>query len=110
MTNSNTNSTNNKSTTAKQLLAQFLYTTCGIKKTVKTKSGLGFMIYEVQKVTDLQHLTSLVEALDNGWTLISSPERYKPNGDKTPAAIYIGEARSKNDITDLDAFCDIIAD
>ena len=109
MTDSNSKPINNKSTSAKQSLAQFLYTTCGIKKTVKTKSGLGFMIYEVQKVTDLQHLTSLVEALDNGWTLISSPERYKPNGDKTPAAIYIGEARSANDITDLDSFCDIIA-
>ena len=45
----------------KSSLADYILNTLKIKP-VKTKSGKGFMIYQVSKVTDIQHLTSLVEA------------------------------------------------
>ena len=96
MSNSNTN--------PKQTLGDYLLNSLKIKP-VKTKSGKGFMIYQVSKVTDLQHLTSLVE--DCNWKLIKSDERYLPNGTKQPSTIYIGHADSKLDMNSVDDFVSI---
>lgn len=88
----------------KSSLADYILNTLKIKP-VKTKSGKGFMIYQVSKVTDIQHLTSLVEACD--WSLTQFSERYNPDGTKSRASIYIGHRTSANEMSSEAEFLSI---
>ena len=88
----------------KSSLADYILNTLKIKP-VKTKSGKGFMIYKASKVTDIQHLTSLVEACD--WTLKKFPERFNPDGTINSASIYIGHRTSANEMSSEAEFLSI---
>ena len=72
----------------------------------KTKTGVGAMIGKVSQVADLQHLTSLVEAV--GWELSYFKEKFDTStGEKRPAAIYLGPPNKENEL-DIDDFVDSI--
>ena len=71
---------------------------------VKCQSNKGFMLYTIPNQEEIQKLIILVENLNSSWKLIQSDERFKPNGEKQPASVYIGHADSKNDMKTIDEF------
>jgi hypothetical protein len=97
-----------KSTINPSLKALFDYIwSVGITKTVKCKSGKGFMIYQVQKIDDIQRLTELAEAINTSWTVIKSDSYYDKTGVKHAARIYVGYADNDGDMKSLDSFAEL---
>ena len=96
-------STNTKTLTPIETLGNYILFTLNIKP-VKVKSNKGFMLYQIPTASEIQHLTTLVESLNNGWKLIESDEEWNRGTKVRNASIYIGHADSKLDIKSLDDF------
>ena len=96
-------STNTKTLTPMETLGNYILNTLNIKP-VKVKSNKGFMLYQIPTQSEIQHLTTLVESLNNGWKLIESDEEWNRGTKVRNASIYIGHADSKLDIKSLDDF------
>ena len=63
----------------------------------ETKAKIGAMIYTTAQVTDIQHLTSLVEAVK--WTVtVFAPSFDATTGNKRPSSIYLGPANTANQL------------
>ena len=62
-----------------------------------TKAKIGAMIYSTGQVTDLQHLTSFVAAVN--WTVtVFAPSFDATTGNKRPESIYLGPANTANQL------------
>ena len=70
-------------------LADYLFDTLKIKP-VKTKSGNGFMIYDVPTTLNLQHLTELVEGAKEGWQVKDFDGEYVKGIQIKAPSIYFG--------------------
>ena len=89
-------------TTPMQSLADYIYDELKIEP-IKTKSGKGYMLFDLPTIFDLQTLTSLVSAADDSWkTSYFEPEYDKGNKTKN-ASVYFGTKQNKNSIK-KDAF------
>ena len=90
-------------TTNQSSLIKYILNTLNIVP-IKCESNKGMMLYTIPNQEQIEKLTTLVTNLKSSWKLIQSDEQYKPNGEKRPAAIYIGHAESKNDMKTIDDF------
>jgi|2_EtaG_2_1085320.scaffolds.fasta_scaffold43904_2 hypothetical protein len=62
-----------------------------------TKSKIGAMIYTSAQVTDLQHLTSLVEAVK--WSVSVFGGKFDVDtGKRTPVTYYLGPPNTSNQL------------
>ena len=73
----------------------------------KTKKSSGFMIYNPSQVKDLQHLTSLVEALPS-WKVIVSDDEWDKGTKVRSSAIFVGPVTSDLDVTSDKALLEYI--
>jgi len=63
----------------------------------ETKNKIGAMIYSTAQVTDLQHLTSLVEAVK--WSVSVFGGKFdEVTGKRTPVTYYLGPPNTANQL------------
>tara|TARA_R100000458_G_C8243977_1_gene222364 strand:+ start:336 stop:644 length:309 start_codon:yes stop_codon:yes gene_type:complete len=86
-----------KTTNSPQLLEDFIYDELKTKP-VLTKSGKGWMLYDVSENIDIQRLTSLVSAVNESWTTSYFEPEYEKSRKTKGASVYFGTKQNKNEI------------
>tara|TARA_Y100000592_G_C5213557_1_gene196066 strand:- start:53 stop:346 length:294 start_codon:yes stop_codon:yes gene_type:complete len=86
-----------KSTNSNNLLANFIYDVLNCKP-IKTKSGKGYMLYNIPEMVDIQKLTQLVTAVNPHWSVTYFEPEYDRGRKTKDASIYFGEKSNKNEI------------
>tara|TARA_R100000655_G_scaffold44998_1_gene81830 strand:- start:41 stop:331 length:291 start_codon:yes stop_codon:yes gene_type:complete len=86
-----------KTNDSRNLLSDFIYDVLNCKP-IKTKSGKGYMLYNIPEMVDIQKLTSLVTAVNPSWSVTHFEPEYDRGRKTKDSSIYFGEKSNKNEI------------
>ena len=86
-----------KTNDSRNLLSDFIYDELNCKP-IKTKSGKGYMLYNIPEIVDIQKLTSLVTAVNSNWSVTYFEPEYDRGRKTKDSSIYFGTKTNKNEI------------